>query len=93
MSIAPSVKAQATNISQQTQVKKKLSYKELRELELLPETIDTLESEIANLQEQVNDAEFFSQEVETTKKILNQLEQSESKLEATYARWQELDDQ
>jgi ATP-binding cassette subfamily F protein uup len=36
---------------------------------------------------------FFSQEVETTKKILNQLEQSESKLEATYARWQELDDQ
>jgi ATP-binding cassette subfamily F protein uup len=74
-------------------VKKKLSYKELRELELLPETIDTLESEIANLQEQVNDAEFFSQEVETTKKILNQLEQSESKLEATYARWQELDDQ
>jgi ATP-binding cassette subfamily F protein uup len=93
MSIAPSVKAQATNISQQTQVKKKLSYKELRELELLPETIDTLESEIANLQEQVNNAEFFSQEVETTKKILNQLEQSESKLEATYARWQELDDQ
>jgi ATP-binding cassette subfamily F protein uup len=93
MSIAPPVKAQATNISQQTQVKKKLSYKELRELELLPETIDTLESEIANLQEQVNDAEFFSQEVETTKKILNQLEQSESKLEATYARWQELDDQ
>jgi ATP-binding cassette subfamily F protein uup len=93
MSIAPSVKAQATSISQQTQVKKKLSYKELRELELLPETIDTLESEIANLQEQVNDAEFFSQEVETTKKILNQLEQSESKLEATYARWQELDDQ
>jgi ATP-binding cassette subfamily F protein uup len=93
MSIAPSVKAQATNISQQIQVKKKLSYKELRELELLPEIIDTLESEIANLQEQVNNAEFFSQEVETTKKILNQLEQSESKLEATYARWQELDDQ
>lgn len=93
MSVAKPVKTLVTNIAQQTQIKKKLSYKELRELELLPEMIDTLESEIEKLQEQVNDADFFSQEAKTTKKILNQLEQSESKLEATYARWQELDDQ
>ena len=73
--------------------KKRLSYKETRELEELPELIDQLENDIAALQEQVNDANFFSQTSEKTKKILNQLEQKESKLEATYARWQELDDQ
>jgi ATP-binding cassette subfamily F protein uup len=54
--------------------------------------IDSLESEIATLQQQVNDVNFFSQEVEKTNKILNQLAQAESKLDATYARWQELDD-
>ncbi|GLX80420.1 ABC transporter ATPase [Thalassotalea insulae] len=73
-------------------VKKKLSYKESRELEMLPEMIDELENTIAELQEQVNDASFFTQEAEITKKILNQLEESESKLEVAYARWQELDE-
>jgi len=72
--------------------KKKRSYKEIKELEELPELIDQLETTIASLQEEVNDANFFSQDAEKTKKILNQLEQSESKLEVTYARWQELDD-
>ena len=72
--------------------KKKLSYKESRELESLPELIDELENSIASMQEQVNTPEFFSQESEITKKILNQLEESESKLEAAYTRWQELDD-
>ncbi|NMP32286.1 ABC transporter ATP-binding protein [Thalassotalea sp. M1531] len=73
-------------------VKKKLSYKESRELEALPVEIDNLESLIDSLQEQVNQADFFSQDSETTKKILNQLQESESKLEAAYDRWQELDE-
>jgi len=72
-------------------IKKKLSYKELRELESLPNEIDNLETLIASLQEQVNDGDFFSQDSELTTKILNQLTESESKLEAIYDRWQELD--
>ena len=72
--------------------KRKLSYKESRELESLPELIDELENEIEELQEQVNSPEFFTQDSEITKKILNQLEESESKLEVAYARWQELDE-
>ncbi|WP_448211678.1 ATP-binding cassette ATPase Uup [Colwellia sp. MEBiC06753] len=71
--------------------KKKLSYKEARELEALPEEIDNLESLIGSLQEQVNQPDFFTQDQETTQKILNQLQESESKLEAAYDRWQELD--
>ena len=72
--------------------KKKLSYKESRELEALPDEIDRLENEIATLQEQVNQADFFAQESEITKKILNQLEESESKLDKAFTRWQELDE-
>ncbi|MFB0981852.1 MAG: hypothetical protein QMC62_13175 [Alteromonadaceae bacterium] len=45
-----------------------------------------------SLQEKVNDANFFAQDSEKTKKILNQLEESESKLEVAFARWQELDE-
>jgi ATP-binding cassette subfamily F protein uup len=73
--------------------KKKLSFKEARELELLPEKIDELENLIDSLQAQVNDADFFSQDDKITKKVLNQLAEAESNLEIVYARWQELDDE
>ena len=86
--------------SKQTQVetapavkKKKLSFKETRELEALPDKIDELENLIDSLQTQVNEADFFSQDDEKTKKVLNQLSECESNLEIVYARWQELDDQ
>ena len=72
--------------------KKKLSFKETRELEALPEQIDEYEQLLSSLQEQVNSAEFFNQDSEITKKILNQLEETESKLEVAFARWQELDE-
>lgn len=73
--------------------KKKLSFKEARELEMLPEKIDELESLIDSLQAQVNEGDFFSQDEKITQKVLNQLAESESNLEIVYARWQELDDQ
>ena len=72
--------------------KKKLSFKEKRELENLPAQIDELETLIEQLQQQVNQADFFSQSKEQTNKILNQLTKSESNLEVAYARWQELDE-
>lgn len=73
--------------------KKKLSFKEAKELEALPQIIDDLENLISCLQEEVNQPDFFTNNDEAhTKKILNQLEESESKLEVTYARWQELDE-
>ncbi len=74
-------------------VKKKLSFKETRELAELPEIIDNLENDIAELQEQVNQADFFSQDAEHTKNILNQLAEKESKLDLAYTRWQALDEQ
>jgi len=44
------------------------------------------------LQQQVNQADFFNQSSEKTSAILNQLQESESKLEVIYNRWQELDE-
>lgn len=73
-------------------IKKKLSYKETKELEALPEKIASLEQDIEMLQEQVNSATFFSQPVDVTQPILNQLQDLESKLDNAYTRWQELDE-
>ncbi|KGJ86525.1 ATP-binding cassette domain-containing protein [Colwellia psychrerythraea] len=73
--------------------KKKLSFKDARELEALPEKIDELEKLIDVLQGQVNEADFFSQDEKITQKVLNQLAETESNLEIVYARWQELDDE
>ncbi len=76
-----------------TAKKKKLSFKDARELEMLPGKIDELETLIDSLQSQVNDANFFSQDEKITQKVLNQLSDCESNLETVYARWQELDDE
>ena len=73
--------------------KKKLSFKDARELDALPEKIDQLENSIDELQAQVNDAAFFSQDEKITQKVLNQLAETESNLEIVYARWQELDEE
>ncbi len=85
-------KVAATVVKNEPVSKKKLSFKEKRELEELPGQIDTLENLIDELQQQVNQSDFFSQAQELSNKILNQLAESESKLEVAYARWQELDE-
>ncbi|WP_333798411.1 ATP-binding cassette ATPase Uup [Rheinheimera sp.] len=70
---------------------KKLSYKEKRELELLPALIESLDAELSSLQSKVNDPDFFRQSAEATTAILNQLQQTESKLAHAYERWEQLE--
>ncbi|MBU0913734.1 MAG: ATP-binding cassette domain-containing protein [Gammaproteobacteria bacterium] len=70
---------------------KKLSYKEKRELELLPALIETLDAELSALQQQVNDPDFFRQSADYTQKALNQLHEAESKLAHAYERWEQLE--
>jgi ATP-binding cassette subfamily F protein uup len=95
--LAEGIKAPVNSVSESKSAvnvptKKKLSFKDNRELEALPGQVDELEALINSLQEQVNDANFFAQDSDKTKNILNQLEESESKLEIAFARWQELDE-
>ncbi len=73
------------------QTGKKLSFKEKRELEQLPALIETLDAELVALQVKVNAADFFRQSAEDTTAILNQLQQTESKLAHAYERWEQLE--
>ncbi|SDG94619.1 ATP-binding cassette, subfamily F, uup [Vibrio xiamenensis] len=70
---------------------KKLSYKLQRELEELPARLEQLESDIEALQMQVNDPNFFSQDVESTQPVLDKLSQAEQDLEIAFERWEELE--
>lgn len=70
---------------------KKLSFKEKYELEQLPERIDTLETRIAALSEQVCEPSFYSQAAESIKQVTSELAQLEQELQAAYARWDELE--
>jgi ATP-binding cassette subfamily F protein uup len=54
--------------------------------------IEQLENEIEELQSVVNSPDFFKQEQDFTSKTLNQLTECESKLEQSYARWEELEE-
>lgn len=70
---------------------KKLSYKNDRELAELPATIERLEAELEQLQETVNDPDFFKQDADQTANTLSQLDELESTLSQKYARWDELE--
>lgn len=79
-------------IKESNNQKKKLSYKEVRELELLPKEIENLEIELEALQESVNSSEFFKLDATLTTNTLNQLANVESKLDEAFARWEELEE-
>ncbi len=72
--------------------RKKLSYKEQRELDQLPHRIETLESEIAVLQEQINDPDFYSQPFDNIQPVLDELEARQQTLDTILERWAELED-
>jgi ATP-binding cassette subfamily F protein uup len=85
-------KTESTKTEAVKVAKKKISFKDSKELAELPEIIDSLENKIAELQEQVNQNDFFNKDEQYTKNILNQLDENESKLDLVYTRWQELDE-
>jgi ATP-binding cassette subfamily F protein uup len=69
----------------------KLSYHEKRELEQLPEMVEQLESEQAELHSVMGDSEFFKSAGEQIAQATARLEELQSKLELAYARWEELE--
>ncbi len=70
---------------------KKLSYKQQKELEQLPELIDELENKQADLNLQINEPEFYKQMPDEINKKLAELQQTSDELELAYKRWEELD--
>jgi len=73
--------------------KKKLSFKEQQELEKLPALIDQLETRQTELTQQISNANFYKQDQAVIAKTLDELKQTEEKLEQTFKRWDELEAQ
>lgn len=91
----PTAEVKTNNVNKPNNSKnqnKKLSYKEVRELESLPKLIEELEQNISELQEVVNAPDFFKQDSKITSNQLNQLADFESKLETAFSRWEELEE-
>ncbi len=71
--------------------KKKLSYKEQKELDQLPNLIDQLEAEQETLTEKISDPGFYKQGQDKTQVALEKLKETEKSLEQAYQRWDELE--
>lgn len=77
-------------VSQQSVKKPKLSYKEQKQLDTLPETIATLEAEQVSLGEQLSDPTIFA-DSSKVKAIQLRLQQLEQEIEAAMTTWAELE--
>jgi ATP-binding cassette subfamily F protein uup len=72
--------------------RKKLSFNESRELESLPERIESLESEQSRLQLEVSSADFYKEPAEHIRSVLARIDAIGPELEAALSRWMELED-
>jgi ATP-binding cassette subfamily F protein uup len=70
---------------------KKLSYKLQHELESLPLKIETLEADVNNIQQVVNEPDFFKQDGSKSEPVLLRLAQAEKLLKQAYDRWDEIE--
>jgi len=71
---------------------KKMSYKDQRELELLPGIIESLEQKLNSLQSEVVAPGFYQQDKATISTINQSMASAESELADSYRRWEELEE-
>lgn len=71
--------------------KKKLSYKDQRELDNLPALIEKLESEQIALEQKISLPDFYQGERQTIDNTLAALSDTQRRLEQAYQRWDELE--
>ena len=70
---------------------KKLSYKDQREYDALPEQIERLEQTLEALSTQMNAPGFYQQDETSIQTTLTQLADKEAELEAAFERWEYLE--
>ena len=70
---------------------KKLSYKNQRELDALPATIERLESQLAGLHERMADPAFYKGDPAEIAAAQAEASDAQQRLDAAYARWEELE--
>jgi ATP-binding cassette subfamily F protein uup len=72
---------------------RKLSYKEKRELEELPDRIEELEGRVAELSDVLADPQVYQDPERDPAALNRELESLQAELDAAYRRWEELDEQ
>jgi len=95
-SVAPPVAAAAPvkaseSRQEKPRAKTKLSYKEQRELETLPQRIEMLEAEQAQLHESMGRPDFYQQEKGAIAAAQERLDALEAELAEAYERWEALE--
>jgi len=71
--------------------KRRLSFKEQKELEQLPATIERLEAQVAKLTDAMNEPSFYQRESTAIVAHNTELAKAQSELDTAYVRWAELD--
>ena len=89
--VASAAKANASKVPAVADAKKKLSYKDARELEQLPLKIEQLETQLAEFSSQMQQADFYQQPAEKITVHTKRMESAQAELDAAYARWAVLD--
>ncbi len=87
----PESKPQSVVSPDKPKPKAKLSYKEERELEQIPQQIEALEQEQTELQSAMSDPDFFKQSSDLITDASNRLQTIQSELERLLERWEELE--
>jgi len=75
-----------------SRLRKKLTFKEARELTSLPPRIEALETEQARLQTEAASPEFYKESAERIRAVLARIEAIGPELESALARWMALED-
>ncbi len=81
----------STHATTPVATKRKLSFKDARELEQLPARIETLENEIAERTRSMQEPDFYKRDPATIAAANAELAVLQGQLDSAYARWQTLD--
>ena len=85
-------KAQPKPAAERPKAKTKLSYKETRDLELLPKRIEELEAEIAALEAKLADSGFYARDPNSFEQATVRLGDAQIEKDDAETRWLELDE-
>jgi ATP-binding cassette subfamily F protein uup len=69
----------------------KLSFKEKKELEALPERIDAIEAEIRMIEQKLASPDFYREPADTVRDTVARLDTLRAEHDAALQRWEELD--
>ena len=87
----PALQPAAAPVAEAAPARRKLSFKDARELEQLPAKIEQLERDVEGLTGAMNDPAFYTRSSAEVTAHTQQLSKVQAELDAAYARWEELD--